>query len=190
MQNTQWQSLSTRYGFQMTSTEKGFLDSTINEVNRQFLRNVLQELDVDFYMNQKELIIDSAPVYRRKIRRRIEEVNEWENRNALPCERLTICHSGLIYQGNGYTTKPIRVMTEMSCDGHGKRSARVGFQNAKCRNKPKSYLTTFNYHIDPHSSKNFIRNNRKQLTQFAEKLSTITLEEARQMYKEYNVTKI
>ena len=52
---------------------KGILPNRMNEANDQFLRKVLEQLDVDFYMNEKELIINSAPVTEEKF---VEELKK------------------------------------------------------------------------------------------------------------------
>ena len=184
MQNKQWQSLFTRYGFQMTSTEKGFLVFRMNEENHQFLRNVLEQLDVDFYMNEKELIIDSAPVTEEKF---VEELKKLTNGRTemlyyvkdLPLSKVDIYIKGIVTQLNR-----LECLTAMSCDGHGKRAARIGFQNAKFRNQAQVLFDFIQLPYRSNEQGIFIRNSRELLPQFAETLSLITLEEAKQMYKE------
>lgn len=184
MQNKQWQTLFTRYGFQMNSTEKGFLVFRMNEANQQFLRNVMEQLEVDFYMNEKELIIESGPVTEEKF---IEELEKLTNGRTemlyyvkdLPLSKVDVYIKGIVTQLNR-----LECSTVMSCDGHGKRPAKISFQNAKFRNQAQ---VLFDFIQLPYRSDDqgiSLRKSRELLPQFAEIISTITLEEAKHMYKE------
>ena len=184
MQNKQWHSLFTRYGFQMTLTVKGFLVFRMNEANHQFLRSVLEQLDVDFHMNEKELIIDSAAVTEERF---VEELKKLTNSRTemlynvkdLPLSKVDIYIKGIVTQLNR-----LACSTVMSCDGHGKRTARISFQNAKFRNQAQVLFDFIQLPCRSDDQGISIRKSRELLPQFAEKLSTITLEEAKQMYKE------
>lgn len=186
MQNTQWQSLFTRYGFQMTSTERGFDLITLNEENSQFLRFFLQQLGVDFYMNYNELFINSIPVTEEIFVSKLEEMTDGRTEmlyhvSNLPFATLDTYIAGMVTQLNR-----LGCMTAISCDGHDKRTASIGFQTAEGRKKAHVLFEYVQLPYRPHNRQTRLHINRKDLPTFAEKLSGITFEKAAEIFEESN----
>lgn len=187
MQNTQWQSLFTRYGFQITSTEKGFDLTALNEENSQFVRFFLQQLNVDFYMNKKELVINSIPVTEETFVSNLEKLKDgrtgvFYHVSELPYTTLDTYIAGMVTQLNR-----LGCMTEISCDGHDKRSANIGFQTAEGRKKAHVLFDLIELPYHHHIRQTRLHVNRTDLPTFAEKLSAFTLEQAAQIFEDSNV---
>lgn len=187
MQNTQWQSLFTRYGFQITSTEKGFDLTALNEENSQFLKLFLQQLGVEFYMIQNDLFIDSILVTEEIFVNKLEEMTDGRTEmlyhvSDLPFTTLDTYIAGMVTQLNRLGCK-----TAISCDGHDNRSASIGFQTAEGRKKAHVLFDFIDLPYQHHIRQTRLRVNRKDLPTFAEKLSEISLDQPGQIYKESNV---
>ena len=128
MQNTQWKTLFTRYGIEVTSTNGGFDLSKLSEENTQFVRLLLQQLQVDFYMNHNILFIESSPVSEISFVGKLEEMTNGVTEmlyhvNNLPFAKLDTYIAGMITQLNR-----LGCWTIISCDGHDKRPANKGFK--------------------------------------------------------------
>lgn len=186
MQNTQWQSLFTRYGFQMTSTEKGFDLTPLNEDNSQFVKFFLKQLELDFYIKHNELFINSIPVTEGVFVSKIEEMTDGRTEmlyhvSDLPFATLDAYIAGMVTQLNR-----LGCMTAISCDGHDKRSASIGFQTAEGRKKAHVLFDIIELPYHHHIRQTRLRINRRDLPTFAEKLSEITLEQSSEIFEESN----
>lgn len=186
MQNTQWQTLFTRYGIEVTSTNGGFDLSKLSKENTQFVRVLLQNLEVDFYMNPNILLIESSPVSEISFVGKLEEMTNGVTEmlyhvNNLPFAKLDTYIAGMITQLNR-----LGCWTIISCDGHDKRPANIGFQTAEGRKKAHFLFDAIGLPFRHNNRQTQFRVNRKELPTFAEKLSALTLEQATQLFEESN----
>lgn len=186
MQNTQWETLFTRYGIHITSTNGGFDLSPLSEENKSFVRLLLQQLEVDFYMSHFILFIESSPVSETRFVGKLEEMTNGVTEmlypvNSLPFVKLDTYIAGMVAQLNR-----LGCLTTISCDGHDKRPANIGFQTIEGRKKAHTLFDAIDLPFRHNNRQTQFRVNRKELPTFAEKLSALTLEQAAQIFEESN----
>lgn len=186
MQNKQWQSLFTRYGFQMTSKGEELDVTALNEENIQFLKNLLEQLNVEFFIYDSKLIIKTESVSEENFVKALKSLTNSKTEmlyyvKELPLSTLDTYIAGIVTQLNR-----LECMTIISCDGHDKQSASIGFQNRQSEKKALALFDSIQLSYRKVRREIKLQVNRKLLPEFAERLSTITIEEAALIMKESN----
>jgi putative aminopeptidase FrvX len=182
MKNTQWQSLFTGFGFNVTEEEMHFNVGAMNKDNKELLGTILENLNVSFLMKATELQIFSSPVtvgewvqvQERLTNGRTELLLPYD---VLPISQLDIYIAGLVTQFN-----ELGFATRYSCDGHSSNNPIIDFTTkVQARNAHKVCESIQLPAILNRGTGLIFQVKRETLPAFAEKLSNITKEEAQNM---------
>jgi len=178
MQNTQWQSLFTRFGFDVTEEDMFFNVGAMNKDNIQLLETVLKQVNASFLLSQTELQLFSDAVaveewtqaQDQHTNGRTEMLHYFEH---LPLAKVDVYIAGLVTQFN-----KLGFATNCSCDGHTKTKPYISFcSRVLARNAAKICESMkLPVTLDQSAGMKF-QVTREKLPTFAEKLSKITKEE-------------
>lgn len=178
MQNTQWQSLFTRFGFDVTEEDMYFNVSAMNEDNIQLLETVLKQVKASFLLSQTELHLFSDAVtveewiqaQEQHTNGRTEMLHYFEN---LPLAKVDVYIAGLVTQFN-----KLGFATNYSCDGHNKKKPFIGFCSRVLARKAAKICESMKLPVTLDQSTGMkFQVTREKLPAFAEKLSRMTIEE-------------
>jgi tripeptide aminopeptidase len=182
MENTQWQSLFTGFGFNVTEEEKHFNVGAMNKDNKKLIGTILENLNVSFLMKATELQIFSSPVTVGEWVQVQEQLTNGRTEmllkyDVLPISQLDIYIAGLVTQFN-----ELGFATSYSCDGHSSNNPIIDFTSkVQARNAHKVCEYIQLPSTLSRGTGLIFQVKRETLPAFAEKLSNITKEEAQNM---------
>lgn len=182
MQNTKWQSLFTRFGFDVTEEDMYLNVGAMNKDNIQLLETVLKQVNASFLLSQTELQLFSDTVtveewilaQDQHTNGRTEMLHYFEH---LPLAKVDVYIAGLVTQFN-----KLGFATNCSCDGHNKTKPYISFCSRVLARKAAKICESMKLPVTLDQSAGMkFQVIREKLPTFAEKLSEITKEEVKEL---------
>lgn len=182
MKNIQWQSLFTRFGFNITEEGGHYNVSQLSDGNVLLLEAILKQLNASYTLYRTTLHIISEAVTEGEWIRVQGELADGVTEMLLPHDRLPLAKTDLYIAVVVTQFNRLGFATTYSCDGHDRNRARLGFtsrvvaRNAFkfCESIQLPAILTGGTGISFHME-------REALPAFAENMAGITKEEAQKM---------